>query len=83
MDGVGFAFGIQSIVALPFGALADLIGERELLALLGVATLAVVGIGLLGYLHLSRGLAAARRAPPAHSAAPETPVAAAQKSSQP
>ena len=77
------AFGFQSILALPFGALADLIGEREMLALLGVATLAVVGIGLLGYLHLSRGLAAARRAQPAHNAAPETPAAAAQKSVRP
>ena len=55
------AFGVQSIVALPFGALADVIGERELLVLLGVATLAVVVISLLGYLHLIRGLAAPRR----------------------
>ena len=77
------AFGVQSIIALPFGALADLIGERESLALLGAVTLAVVGISLLGYLRLIRGLAAAGRAHPAHISAPETPVAAAQKSSRP
>jgi len=76
------AFGLQSVVALPFGLLADQFGERALLVVLGVATLAVVGLSLLGYLHLRRGLAADSRAHHAHVAAGAIPVVAAQKSSQ-
>ena len=48
------AFGLQSIVALPFGVLADEIGEREVIVLLGIATLGVVVLGLLGYAGLRR-----------------------------
>jgi MFS family permease len=41
------AFGLQMIVGFPAGALADQIGERATLALLGFCALAIVVIGFL------------------------------------
>jgi MFS family permease len=41
------AFGLQMIVGFPAGALADEIGERATLSLLGLCCLAVVIIGAL------------------------------------
>ena len=48
------AFGVQGVLALPAGILADSLGERETLALGGVLVLGVVVLGALGYVSLMR-----------------------------
>jgi len=53
------AFGFNGIAAYPYGALADAIGERETMFIMGVGSLAVVAVGALMLLSLTRKLEAA------------------------
>jgi len=48
------AFGVQGVLALPAGILADSLGERQTLALGGFLVLGVVALGAMGYLSLMR-----------------------------
>ncbi len=48
------AFGLQAVFGFPIGALADSIGEREVLLLLGFATFVVAGLGLGAWLAMRR-----------------------------
>ena len=48
------AFGLQGAVALPFGMLADAVGEREMLAMIGVALGVVAVVGGLAAFRLAR-----------------------------
>lgn len=56
------AFGFNGIAAFPYGALADAIGERETMFLMGAASIAVVALGAITLAASSRG--GARSAPP-------------------
>ena len=55
------AVALQSIAAFPFGILADQIGERELLGVVGISTAAILVLGLLSYLRTVRGEAVTGR----------------------
>lgn len=48
------AFGFNGIAAYPYGALADAIGERETMFVMGAGCLAVVAIGALVLLSITR-----------------------------
>ena len=48
------SWGFQGALSLPFGALADAIGEREMLAIIGVLLLVVAVVGGLHTLRLAR-----------------------------
>ena len=53
------AWGLQSTMSLPFGFLADSIGERQMLTLLGIGVIAVVVLGCVVAFRLAqRGLLA-------------------------
>ena len=53
------AWGLQSTMSLPFGFLADSIGERQMLTLLGIGVIAVVVVGCAVAIRLAqRGLLA-------------------------
>ena len=73
------AFGLQSIVALPFGVLADKMGEREVIVLLGIATLGVAVLGLLGYAGMRRRLSIEVAIDLMEVAVREVPITAKQK----
>ncbi len=55
------AFGFQGALSLPFGILADAIGERETLAVVGILLLSVTAVGALVALRLARRGALLRR----------------------
>jgi MFS family permease len=57
------AWGVNGLVAYPFGALADRIGERETLATMAAGVLVIVGAAWLAGIPLKEGAGA--------SAAPE------------
>ena len=48
------AFGLSSVFALPIGLLADQVGERETLAVAGLAVLGVVALGAVAFISLAR-----------------------------
>ena len=48
------AWGVQGALALPFGVLADGVGEREMLAIVGVVLLAVTVVAAMAMLRLAR-----------------------------
>ena len=48
------AWGLQSTMSLPFGFLADIIGERQMLMLLGIGVLVVTAVGSFVALRLAR-----------------------------
>lgn len=58
-------WGLQMLIGLPVGVAADFLGEREVMAILGLLSLAIAAAGVLGWLGLIR------RAPAA-----EIPIAA-------
>lgn len=58
-------WGLQMLIGLPVGVAADFLGEREVMAILGLLSLAIAAAGVLGWLGLIR------RAPVA-----EIPIAA-------
>ena len=58
-------WGLQMLIGLPVGVAADFLGEREVMAILGLLSLAITAAGVLGWLGLIR------RAPSA-----EIPIAA-------
>jgi hypothetical protein len=62
------AFGLQMIVGFPAGALADQIGERTTLALLGMLCFVIVVLGTLSSGLLRSRLPAARSPVPADEA---------------
>ena len=49
------AWGFNSLVGLPFGALADAIGERQTLFTMGVLVMAVIAVSSMARLALTRG----------------------------
>ena len=80
------AWGVQGALALPFGALADSVGEREMLAIVGIALLAITVMGTTVILGLARrgGLALRHerdRGPPRSGrlVSPEVALMAGQK----
>ena len=48
------AFGVQGVLSLPTGILADAIGERQILVVAGIAVLVVVALGTAAYVALGR-----------------------------
>ena len=60
-------WGLQMLIGLPVGVAADFLGEREVMAVLGLLSLAITAAGVLGWLGLIR------RAPAAEIAIGETP----------
>ena len=60
-------WGLQMLIGLPVGVAADVLGEREVMAILGLLSLAITAAGVLGWLGLIR------RAPAAEIAIGETP----------
>lgn len=60
-------WGLQMLIGLPVGVAADFLGEREVMAILGLLSLAITAAGVLGWLGLIR------RAPAAEIAIGETP----------
>ena len=48
------AFGVQGVLSLPTGILADAIGERQILVVAGIAVLIVVALGSAAYAALGR-----------------------------
>lgn len=48
------AWGLQAVIGFPIGALADSIGERDVLLLLGLATFVVTALGLGAWLAMRR-----------------------------
>ena len=60
-------WGLQMLIGLPVGVAADFLGEREVMAVLGLLSLAITAAGVLGWLGLIR------RAPAVEIAVAETP----------
>lgn len=47
-------WGLQMLIGLPVGVAADFLGEREVMAILGLLSLAIAAAGVLGWLGLIR-----------------------------
>lgn len=47
-------WGLQMLIGLPVGVAADFLGEREVMAILGLLSLAITAAGVLGWLGLIR-----------------------------
>lgn len=52
-------WGLQMLIGLPVGVAADFLGEREVMAILGLLSLAIAAAGVLGWLGLIRRAPAA------------------------
>ena len=52
-------WGMQMLIGLPVGVAADFLGEREVMAVLGLLSLAITAAGVLGWLGLIRRAPAA------------------------
>ena len=52
-------WGLQMLIGLPVGVAADFLGEREVMAVLGLLSLAITAAGVLGWLGLIRRAPAA------------------------